>query len=261
MRRARTVGALVAAVVCASHESRAQGADLLPVTRADALLQEGRWAEAEALYYAHSERAPRDPSARAALGRFIAMKGAVKTGIVLLQEAQQFGLPAGTARRLIAPLEAIVEWRQSAAELKRDSTVRVRAAVSDGALFQMPLPQAGGARVVTKNPARHTGPTWYDVVPRGIGVDSVNAPGNPIGIEVIEALMPSLNVRTNQLTLHANPRSALSASGTRYQVLRTRNDIMVLVGDRRALPLAAALRELAPSWWQLDVPHGILVIR
>jgi hypothetical protein len=27
------------------------------------------------------------------------------------------------------------------------------------------------------------------------------------------------------------------------------------------LPLMTALRELRPTWWQLDLPHGILVIR
>ncbi len=257
----RAFVALGAALLCVVSELRAQGAVSLPTTRADQLLQDGRWAEAEAAYYAQSERAPRDPAARAALGRFIGMKGAVKTGIVLIQEAQQFGLQPATARRLIAPLEAIVEWRVSAAELKRDSTVRVRPAAGDDALFQIPLPQVSSARVVTKEPVRQAGSEWYHVVPRGIGLDSIVTPGRPMGIEVIEALVPSFNVRTNELTLHANPRSALAASGTRYQVLRTAGDVVVLVSDRRALPLVSALRELAPSWWQLDLPHGILVIR
>ena len=258
--RVTRAAALAFALACAPHVVRAQDAPLLPFSRADALLNDGRWAEAEAMYYATSERAPRDPLARAALGRFIAMKGATKAGIVLIQEAEQFGLSSSVARRLIAPLEKIVEWRQAATELKRDSTVRVRAATNDESLFQMPLPEARGARSVTKDPVR-SGVAWHAVVPRGIGLDSVGLAGHPIGIEVIEALMPSLDVRANELTLHANPRSALSASGTRYQVLRTRDDVMVLVADRRAVPLTAALRELRPTWWQLDLPHGILVIR
>jgi hypothetical protein len=33
------------------------------------------------------------------------------------------------------------------------------------------------------------------------------------------------------------------------------------MGERRMLRLADALRELEPSWWQLDLPHGILVVR
>jgi hypothetical protein len=259
--RVTRAAVLAFALACAPHAVRAQDAQLLPFSRADALLNDGRWAEAEAMYYAQSERSPRDPVARAALGRFIAMKGAIKPGIVLIQEAEQFGLSSSVARRLIAPLEKIVEWRQAGVELKRDSTVRVRPAEGDEALFQIPLPHFRANLTVTKEPARQVGISWYSVVPRGIGLDSVGAAGRPMGIEVIEALMPSLDVRANELTLHANPRSALSASGTRYQVLRTRDDVMVLVADRRALPLMTALRELRPTWWQLDLPHGILVVR
>jgi hypothetical protein len=29
----------------------------------------------------------------------------------------------------------------------------------------------------------------------------------------------------------------------------------------RTLPLAAALRELGAMWWQLDLPHGVLIVR
>lgn len=261
MQRTRRTIALVLALSCVARASHGQGGAPMPTTRADLLLDEGRWAEAEAMYYAQSERAPRDPAARAALGRFIAMKGAVKTGIVLIQEAQQFGLSPRTARELIAPLEAITEWRTSAAEFKRDSTVRARPATREGALLEIALPQLRNPREVTKDPTGPTATVWYQVVTRGIGIDSVGAQGRPLGIEVIEALVPSLNARTSTLTLHSNSRSALAASGTRYQVLRTRDEVLVLVADRRVLPLADALRELSPSWWQLDLPHGILVVR
>jgi hypothetical protein len=82
-----------------------------------------------------------------------------------------------------------------------------------------------------------------------------------MGIEIYEAFVPSLDMRTGKLTLHANSRSALSATGQRYQVLRSQREVLVLVADRRALPLADALRELAPNWWQLDLIHGLLVVR
>ena len=108
-----------------AQASRAQERPPLPLTRADELLDEGRWAEAEAMFYAQSERASRDPLARAALGRFIAMKGAVRPGMVLIDEARQFGLEPAIARELIAPLRAILEWRSAAADLKKDSTFTI----------------------------------------------------------------------------------------------------------------------------------------
>ncbi|MDB4892222.1 MAG: hypothetical protein JWL61_4077 [Gemmatimonadetes bacterium] len=233
----------------------------LPLTRADALLEEGRWAEAEAAFYAQSEQSPRDPVARAALGRFIAMKGAVRPGMVLIEEARQFGLDPATTRGLLAPLRAILDWRAAASELKKDSTLTVRVPSEGSALFQMPLPRTGADGRVTKEPSSATDIVWHDVVDRAVGLDSLAARGNPMGIEIFEALVPSLNTRTNKLTLHSNSRSALSATGRRFQVLRSTREVLVLVGENRVLPLVEALRELSPSWWQLDLPHGLLVVR
>jgi len=250
----------LAALVVTSSAALAQDRATLPLTRADALLDEGRWAEAEALFYAQSERASRDPVARAALGRFIAMKGAVRPGMVLIEEARQFGLDPATARELLAPLRAILDWRAAAVALKKDSTLIVRVPSDGNVLFQVPLPRTGGGRV-TKDPRAMSEMVWHDVVDRGIGLDSLAERGSPMGFEIFEALVPSVNMRTNRLTLYANSRSALSTTGRRYQVLRSSREVLVLVGDRRVLPLVEALRELSPSWWQLDLPHGLLVVR
>ena len=40
-----------------------------------------------------------------------------------------------------------------------------------------------------------------------------------------------------------------------------RADIRVLMTTGRALSLPAALRELGAKWWQLDLPHGMLLVR
>jgi hypothetical protein len=244
-----------------AQASRAQERPSLPLTRADELIDEGRWAEAEAMFYAQSERASRDPLARAALGRFIAMKGAVRPGLVLIDEARQFGLDPVLARELMAPLRAILEWRSAAAELKKDSTITVRVPTQGMALLQIPLPRTNSEGRTVIEPGAVTEIVWHDVVDRAVGLDSLSAPGRPMGIEIFEALVPSLNTRTNQLTLHANSRSALAATGKRYQVLRTPREVRVLVDEGRVLPLVEALRELAPSWWQLDLVHGLLVVR
>ncbi|MEO5813879.1 MAG: hypothetical protein ABIT20_01240 [Gemmatimonadaceae bacterium] len=251
----------LAALVGTSSATFAQERSPLPLTHADALLEEGRWAEAEAMFYAQSERASRDPVARAALGKFIAMKGAVRPGMVLIEEARQFGLDGPTARELLRPLRAILDWRAAAGDLKTDSTLSVRVPSEGNVLFRIPLPRTSADGRVSKEPIDAGEMVWHDVVDRGIGLDSLAERGSPIGLEIFEALVPSLNTSTNRLTLHANSRSALSTTGRRFQVLRSQREVLVLVGDRRVLPLVEALRELSPSWWQLDLPHGLLVVR
>ena len=249
------------AVVCMATVVHAQDSAPLRPSRADSLLAEGRWAEAEAAYYQQSERAPRDPVARAALGRFIAMKGAVRPGMVLIAEARKFGLDRETTRELVTPLSAILEWRNDAAAFKRDSTLGARPANDPKALFQIALPRTDAEGRPLTDQGGVSEITWHDVVDRQIGLDSLNKPTRPIGIEVFEALSPSMDVRDGEVTLHANPRSGLLAAGRRYQVLRTPRAVRVLIGERRVLSLAEALRELEPSWWQLDLPHGILIVR
>ncbi|MEP6620275.1 MAG: hypothetical protein ABJE47_13210 [bacterium] len=244
-----------------STRAHAQERATLPLTPADWLITEGRWAEAEALFYLQSERSPRNPILRASLGRFLAMKGAVSPGTVLIEEARQFGLDTAIANDLLKPLRAIAEWRLAASELKRDSTFGVRATNDSTGLFRIGLPRTARAGRTVTSSLGATTIDWHDVVDRGIGLDSVGTPAQPIGIEIFEAFAPSFDVRRKELTLHTNARSALAATGKRYQLLRTQSEIRVLIGDRRVMRLADALRELSPSWWQLDLPHGLLVVR
>jgi hypothetical protein len=44
-------------------------------------------------------------------------------------------------------------------------------------------------------------------------------------------------------------------------VLRETRQVRVLMTSGRTLTLPAALRELDPKWWQLDLVHGVLVVR
>jgi hypothetical protein len=249
-------------VACAliAPAADAQSRPRLPLTHADSLLDEGRWAEAEAAFYRQAELAPRDPVTRAALGRYIAMKGAVRPGMVLIAEARKFGLDRRIAADLQSPLSAILEWRTEAAGLRRDSVLEAKSPRNSRALFEVALPRTDAeGRPVGKSSVSEV--IWYDVVDRAIGLDSLNTPGRPIGIEVFEALSPSMDVREGEVTLHANPRSALTATGRRYPVLRTPREVRVLVSEGRVMELTGALRELKPRWWQLDLVHGILVVR
>lgn len=246
---------LSAAVVFAPRTSAQGGPGRLPRTRADVLLDMGEWSAAEDAYYGQSRAEPRAAVPRAALGRYLAMKGAVRPGTVLIEEAMKFGLDSTVGRAMLAPWRSVLEWR-SIAVLPRDSVVTVRAPRDSSALFQMPIPRSAGNGA----PGRRA-LVWADVVPRLIGVDSLGTASPRVGIELLEAFVPSYDVATRKLTLHADPRSASKAPGRRYPVLRDARGVKVLMTPGRALPLATALQEMEVAWWQLDLPRGVLVVR
>lgn len=234
------------------------GRSPLPRSRADVLLDAGLWPQAEEAYYAQSRLNPRSPAPRAALGRYLAMKGAVLPGTILMEEALKFGLDSSVARTLIKPWRLVLDWRQIAT-IRVDSLVTVRPPRDSTALFQLALPARASAGSASRATGRDT--IWADVVPRLIGSDSLYTRSPRVGVELIEALMPSFDTTTMRVTLHADPRSALKATGQRFPLLRDARDIRVLMTYGRTLSLPAALRELAPRWWQLDLAHGVLVIR
>lgn len=67
---------------------------------------------AESLYYMGVRQRPRDPIAREALGRYLAMRGASRIAAVLLEEARMFGGdPARIATQLVPLYESLGDWR------------------------------------------------------------------------------------------------------------------------------------------------------
>ena len=84
-------------VPCAAHAQNI-------VARADSLLRGGRLVAAEDLYYLAVRRQPRDPEARLALGRYLAARGALKVGAVLMEEARYFGGDARAVAVQLAPV-------------------------------------------------------------------------------------------------------------------------------------------------------------
>ena len=67
------------------------------------------------MLYADVRSRPRDPEARARLGRYLAMKGALRPGLVLVDEAVEFGLSTETARAIAVPIRTLLTWRDRAA--------------------------------------------------------------------------------------------------------------------------------------------------
>lgn len=223
---------------------------VLPRSEAESLIDAGRWEEAEAMLYARVSARPRDPIARARLGRYLAMKGALKPGLVLVEEAGEFGLPSETVRALADPIRTLLDWRERVRSSARDSIVAVRPPVVEGALMRVPAERAARGDTL-----------WADVVPRMVAFDSASGATPIVGIETIDAAVPAFDVANHTLRLSADARSALRAVGRRYLVLRTEREVRVRLAPGRVRPLAEALRELAPRWWQLDLPHGLLVVR
>ena len=249
MRPRRLVSLAIALLALTPGRARAQER-ALPASEADALLDAGRWAEAEEMLYAAARARPRDPIARARLGRYLAMKGALRPGLVLIEEAAEFGLSPSTTRALAVPIRTMIEWRERAATLERDSTIAVRPTSTPEALLRLPIARGSAGDTV-----------WADLVTRPIGRDSASAPSPRVGLETIEALVPSFDAANHVLRLHADARAPLAAVGRRYPVLRTERGVLVLVAPGRVRPITDALRELAPRWWQLDLPRGLLVVR
>lgn len=71
---------------------------------ADSLLAAGRLAAAESAYYAAARARPQDAVVRAALGRYLAARGATRVGVVLLEEARRFGGDSTAIARALVPL-------------------------------------------------------------------------------------------------------------------------------------------------------------
>src|SRR3954462_7195495 len=74
------------------------------VAQADSLLASGHVSTAESVYYATSSARPRDAVARAALGRYLAARGALRIGAELLEEARLFGGDSASIARSLAPI-------------------------------------------------------------------------------------------------------------------------------------------------------------
>jgi hypothetical protein len=93
---------VLAIALAAPHSASAQfGAG---VFLADSMLASGRVQAAESLYYAASRARPRDAVARAALGRYLAARGALRIGAVLLEEARLFGGDTARIALSLAPI-------------------------------------------------------------------------------------------------------------------------------------------------------------
>jgi len=126
--------------------------------------------------YDASRRAPRDPAARAALGEWLAARGQLRSGAVLLEEARLFG---GDARAIGARLARIYTWLRDwpslaalpDSPLSADEKARVRA------LADRPTSVSGPDSVVVPFAPLELGALGR--VPLVLGADTVWAEVDP----------------------------------------------------------------------------------
>lgn len=98
---------LTTLVLFAASSLRAQDSRNPVTSAADVAISQGRLDDAESILFAESSRASREPSSRGALGMYLASRGKLKVGTVLLEEARQFG---GDAAVIDARLARIYPW-------------------------------------------------------------------------------------------------------------------------------------------------------
>lgn len=126
--------------------------------------------------YDASRRAPRDPAARAALGEWLASRGQLRSGAVLLEEARLFG---GDARAIAVRLAHIYTWLHDWASLAAlpDSPLSVGEKTRVRALVNRSTSVAGPDSVVVPFAPLELGALGR--VPLVLGTDTVWAEVDP----------------------------------------------------------------------------------
>lgn len=106
-RTVLVVGALWAAALAAPVRAQEDAV----IAHADTLLIAGRVFSAESLYYRAVRMDSHDPAARLALGKYLAARGALRVGAVLMEEARYFGADQAQVARALAPVyEALGDY-------------------------------------------------------------------------------------------------------------------------------------------------------
>ncbi len=118
----------------------AQGSRRVDPNPAEVAIAAGRLDDAERILFEASRRTPREPSARGALGAFLAARGKLLVGATLLEEAMFFG---GDSAAIQSRLFEIYRWaglfdraaalrHSRASQVEREAMARAGRAVADG---------------------------------------------------------------------------------------------------------------------------------
>jgi hypothetical protein len=290
--RALTSGVAVLAAL-AVPPTPAAAQDVL--TRANSLLAAGRVFSAETLYYAAVRRTPRDPEARLALGRYLASRGALKVGAVLMEEARFFGGDAKLVAESLVPVyERLGEYgalaslpgsplaypQRSRAEWLREhpqtmggpDSTSVQLVPSDSRTFGRLRLVIGTDTVVAVLDPRASGLTldtaWAQIGELAINNLAVSfAPlrgtGSALlGFDLLARLAPTIDPQTGVMMVRREGRVARNLEGTRLPTLVQSGGLWLLRGDRLvALNSADGWNLLQGKRWTIDARRGAIVVQ
>jgi hypothetical protein len=290
MRRA-TLRASVGAALCAIAAAPLGAQSSIPLaapSRVDSLLALGRLAMAEEELYAAVGARPRSPSARGALGAYLASRGRFRIAEILFEEAMRFGADTGSVRRAIARMGP---WRVNsgadgaeqtvAFSLVADGpvlgTVLLRTAL-DAEVAEVAEVRAGldlrvsGVVVGGRGRAVRSASSWRadvrigEQVIRGVLVsrDTLLASDSVrVGFDVLWGLHPIIDERAGTLTLGRTPASARAASAQVVPIvigfpgisLVTRPGVApVALGSRAGRAMLRGRR------WQVDEANAVVIV-
>jgi hypothetical protein len=289
MRAARAWAGLIAVLLLTTAPLGAQSA--IPIaapSRADSLLALGRLAMAEEELYAAVGARPRSPSARGALGAYLASRGRFRIAEILFEEALRFGADTLSVRRAIARM---APWRVNASAGVGESTVEFRV-MADGPVLGTVLVRtalnaegAEGAEVRAALDLRVTGivvggrgrtgrsaSSWRADVRIGERVipsvfvsrdTSLAADDVRVGLDVVWGLHPIIDERAGTLTLGRAP-SAARAANVRMIPIVIEFPGLALVPRPGIAPLALGSRDgrsmVRGRRWQIDEANAVIAL-
>lgn len=239
--------ALATAALLAITAPAAMGAQL---TGADAALASGRLPRAESLFYLQASRQPRDPVSRAALGRYLAARGAFRVGAVLLEEARMFGGDPRAIALDLAPIyRELGDWSAlatlSSSPLSAGAQEQARWLVSHGRTIAMP----DSATITYRTPS-DTGSLGEITIRVGDRALTATIDARRVGVVLDRRLRSSRGVRLfERAGRNDSVKAALREVGigdlTLENVAATFTD---LAGESRAVVGLDVLRALAPRF-------------
>lgn len=174
---------------------------------ADRAIAQGRLDVAEALLYDAAARTPRRPSARGALGNFLAARGRLLVGATLLDEAIQFGADTATIER--RQFE-VYRWTGEYERLAALRTAPISSPARE-ALRRSAGTRAGGAAAATValGPGAQTGLGRITVFVDGVGVA---AEIEPLAEGVTLPASPELAAAIDRVGTHGDTVFAVARS-------------------------------------------------
>lgn len=183
------------------------------VLRADSLLKSGRVFSAETLYYAAVRRQPRDPAARLALGSYLAARGALKVGAVLMEEARFFGGDAKVVAVELAPVYARLGDYRALASLPGSTLSYAERARASWLQGNPPSVQGPDSTTIAYTPGDNIGLGRVHLVVDGDSVDAMIDPAT-LGLVLDTSWTKRPGMKTFRANTETDSRRVTGAAAT-----------------------------------------------